>query len=142
MKLSSKRATTCPPNITEGTLIQMKILHSKLSWNIYQTLYKFKSKISLIKTRKNERLTAYTSFSPRGSGCCTYITDASNSRSLRDTAAVVRGTHGTTETNSGSIGHSDVVLNPNNSSVVEKVDDIKSRFNALSNRVNICTTDC
>jgi len=68
--------------------------------------------------------------------------DESNSKSLRDNAAVVSGTHGSRATDSGPAdtcpAHFDILLNPNNSSVVEKFDDKKSRRSAFSNRVNIC----
>jgi len=68
--------------------------------------------------------------------------DESISKSLRDKAAVVSGTHGRTGTDSGSVEagpeHSNILLDPNNSSVVEKLDDRKSRRSAFSNRVNIC----
>ena len=67
--------------------------------------------------------------------------DASNSRSLRDAAEVVSGTHGSTATDSGSVevcaALFDILFKPNCSPVVEKVDDKKSRFNALSSKVNI-----
>lgn len=70
--------------------------------------------------------------------------DESISKSLRDKAAVVSGTHGSTATDSGSVEgcpeHSGILLDPNNSSVVEKLDDRKSRRSAFSNRVNICRT--
>lgn len=72
--------------------------------------------------------------------------DESNSKSLRDKAAVVCGTHGSTATDSGSVDErattSDILLDPNNSSVVEKFDDKKSRRSALSNTVNICKMGC
>jgi hypothetical protein len=68
--------------------------------------------------------------------------EVSNSKSLRDTAEVVRGTHGRTGTDSRSMelcaALSDIVLVPNKSPIVEKDDDKKSRFSPLSNRVNIC----
>lgn len=68
--------------------------------------------------------------------------DESISKSLRDKAAVVSGTHGSTATDSGSVEacteRSDILLDPNNSSVVEKFNDRKSRRSDLSKRVNIC----
>ena len=71
--------------------------------------------------------------------------DVSSSKSLRDTAEVVRGTHGRTVTDSRSIevcaALSDMAFIPNKSPVVEKGDDKKSRFSALSNRVNIYKMD-
>jgi hypothetical protein len=72
--------------------------------------------------------------------------DESNSKSLRDNAAVVCGIHGSKATDSGSADTCaalfDLLLNPNNSSVVEKSDDRKSRRSAFSNRVNICKICC
>lgn len=68
--------------------------------------------------------------------------DESNSKSLRDKAAVVCGTHGSTATDSGSVVACaelcDMLVDPNNSSVVEKFEDRKSRRSALSNMTNIC----
>lgn len=70
----------------------------------------------------------------------------SSSKSLRDTAEVVRGTHGRTVTDlrfiEVSAALSDIVFIPNKSPVVAKGDDKKSRFSALSNRVNICNMNC
>lgn len=68
--------------------------------------------------------------------------DASSSKSLNATADKVLGIHGSTGTDSKSVTsavrRADPLVEANNSFVISKVDDNRSRLMALSNTVDNC----